>query len=102
MAPLDLANLSYTNKLFWETLTGPAAVSMWKVARRPYKAPDPPKDFSEPRWAILLFGTLCQVRFNPFFVAESVLNLVIDLRRQLPASNRLAPPETVLPGVREA
>ncbi|KAJ2918291.1 hypothetical protein MD484_g2082, partial [Candolleomyces efflorescens] len=58
--PLDLANLSYTSKSFWKTLTDPVAANMWKAARKPYKAPDPPRDFSEPRWAELLFGTLCQ------------------------------------------
>ncbi|KAJ2935035.1 hypothetical protein H1R20_g2022, partial [Candolleomyces eurysporus] len=60
MVPLDLANLSYTNKLFWEMLTGPVTASLWKTARAAYKAPAPPEDFSEPRWAMLLFGTMCQ------------------------------------------
>jgi hypothetical protein len=38
------------------------AVFVWREARGGYDAPDPPEDFTEQKWARLLFDNACQVR----------------------------------------
>lgn len=37
-------------------------VSVWKTAREAFDGPEPPEDWTEQKWAGLLFETTCQVR----------------------------------------
>jgi hypothetical protein len=62
LSPKDLISLSRTNKLFRETLLASNATTVWKGSREEYDAPEPPRDFTEPQWAALLFLTSCRVR----------------------------------------
>lgn len=39
----------------------PETEFLWRDARKAYQAPEPPEDFTEQRWAGLLFETTCQV-----------------------------------------
>ncbi|KAJ2935038.1 hypothetical protein H1R20_g2021, partial [Candolleomyces eurysporus] len=59
LSPKDLISLSRTNKLFRKTLLASNATTVWKAAREECNAPEPPRDFTEPRWAALLFLTSC-------------------------------------------
>jgi hypothetical protein len=58
VSPGDLLNMSRTNKLFGTT---PNVKSVWVASRSTVEAPEPPDDFTEVRWAKLLFHTNCQV-----------------------------------------
>jgi hypothetical protein len=50
-----------------KTLMSKQAITVWKAALKEWKAPDCPNDFSEPRWANLLFGgNVCQVSFRAY------------------------------------
>lgn len=42
-------------------MLSPNTITVWKAARELFNAPEPPQDFSEPRWAALLFEHSCQV-----------------------------------------
>ncbi|TEB37982.1 hypothetical protein FA13DRAFT_1725606 [Coprinellus micaceus] len=57
VSPGDLLNMSRTNKLFGTT---PNVKSVWVASRSTVEAPEPPDDFTEVRWAKLLFHTNCQ------------------------------------------
>ncbi|KAJ2935037.1 hypothetical protein H1R20_g2020, partial [Candolleomyces eurysporus] len=59
LSPKDLISLSRTNKLFRKTLLASTATTVWKAAREECNAPEPPRDFTEPRWAALLFLNSC-------------------------------------------
>ncbi|KAF9472586.1 hypothetical protein BDN70DRAFT_818449, partial [Pholiota conissans] len=61
LTPKDLINVSRTNKLFHDTLYSRSARMVWKEALRGQGAPECPRDLIEPRLAILLFGTTCEV-----------------------------------------
>lgn len=55
LAPKDLISLTRTSKMIRKTLTSPNFVTVWKSVRE-WKAPAPPQDYSEPRWAAFLYG----------------------------------------------
>ena len=59
------------------------ATSVWKAARERCGAPECPSNMSEPQWAVLLFGNLCQVcKIYSFVKGISVLTLGLnDLHR---------------------
>ncbi|RXW18806.1 hypothetical protein EST38_g7059 [Candolleomyces aberdarensis] len=59
LSPKDLISLSRTNKMFRKTLLASNATTVWKAAREECNAPEPPRDYNEPRWAALLFLTSC-------------------------------------------
>ena len=61
LGPKDIINLSRTSKIFRDTLLTRNATTVWKAAREREDAPDCPPFLSEPQWAVLLFGYLCQV-----------------------------------------
>ncbi|KAG6906534.1 hypothetical protein DXG01_013412 [Tephrocybe rancida] len=58
LEPKDLATLTRTSKALRETLMTRNTLTIWKPVREKYEIPEPPQDFSEPRWASLLFGDL--------------------------------------------
>ncbi|KAF5340338.1 hypothetical protein D9611_007911 [Ephemerocybe angulata] len=60
LSPKDLLNLSRTNKMFEELISGTRATSIWMEARKPYRVPEPPQFYSEWQWARLLFETRCE------------------------------------------
>ncbi|KAJ2918277.1 hypothetical protein MD484_g2103, partial [Candolleomyces efflorescens] len=60
LGPRDLLNLSRTNKEFCKMMLSSNTVTVWKAARQRFNAPEPPRDFTEPRWAALLFEHSCQ------------------------------------------
>ncbi len=66
VGPMDLVNLSRTNKALRDVLMSRKSIWVWLMARRNAgitKVPDPPDDMSEPAWALLLFGpAVCSVR----------------------------------------
>jgi len=63
---MDLVNLARTSKALRGVLMSRNSIWVWMVARRNAgitKVPDPPKDLSEPAWALLVFGpSVCSVR----------------------------------------
>ena len=62
LTPKDIIHLSRTSRVFRDTLMMKNATSVWKAARGRFAAPECPSNMSEPQWAVLLFGNLCQVR----------------------------------------
>ncbi|KIM35789.1 hypothetical protein M413DRAFT_449606 [Hebeloma cylindrosporum] len=60
LSPRDIINLSRTSRIFRDTLMTRNATSVWKGARERLGAPECPSAMSEPQWAVLLFGHLCQ------------------------------------------
>ncbi|GLB44772.1 hypothetical protein LshimejAT787_1801090 [Lyophyllum shimeji] len=80
--PGDLLSLARTNKSLRTTLMARGALTVWKAVRMGIKAPDPPKDFSEPRWAELLFGSvMCEC--CGITKANKVHSIDFALRRRL-------------------
>ena len=79
------------------------ATSIWKASRERLGAPDCPLNMSEPQWAVLLFGKVCQVRRFHGFVAIIALgmNNPIELRRERSSQARLWPPASGLYELRE-
>lgn len=67
LSPKDLLSVTQTNKLFYKTLLSPNAKSVWIAARAPLGVPEPPDDFTEARWAGLLFKSNCQVSMSCSF-----------------------------------
>lgn len=61
VSPGDLLNVSRTNRLFKTALMDPNEKRVWVASRSTLDAPEPPDDFTEVRWAKLLFHTNCQV-----------------------------------------
>jgi len=61
LSPKDIIHLSLTSRIFRDTLMMKNAISVWKSARERFGAPELPSNMSEPQWAVLLFGNLCQV-----------------------------------------
>jgi len=63
---MDLVNLARTSKALRGVLMSRKSIWVWMVVRRNAgmtKVPDPPKDMSEPAWALLVFGpSVCSVR----------------------------------------
>ncbi|KDR69739.1 hypothetical protein GALMADRAFT_160246 [Galerina marginata CBS 339.88] len=78
LSPRDIVNLARTTKVFRETLMSRGALTVWKLARERFDAPEPPSDMSEPGWAVLLFGNACQN-----CGAKNVQNVDFMLRRRL-------------------
>ncbi|RDB20616.1 hypothetical protein Hypma_012173 [Hypsizygus marmoreus] len=79
LPPKDLVSLSRTSKPLRQTLMSRNAITVWKAARESAEGPDPPHDFSEPQWAVLLFaGTNCQV-----CGAKGILNIDFFIRRRV-------------------
>ncbi|KAG6906315.1 hypothetical protein DXG01_014501 [Tephrocybe rancida] len=75
----DLVMLTRTSKLLRETLVARNALSVWKSIREEREVPEPPQDFSEPRWASLLFGgSWCQCCGAP-----NIQTIDFYLRRRL-------------------
>ncbi|KAG6847730.1 hypothetical protein H0H93_006293 [Arthromyces matolae] len=75
----DLVSLTRTSKSLRDTLSAPNALGVWKAVRVNAQVPDPPLDFSEQRWAILLFGgSLCQCCGT-----SGIHNIEFNLRRRL-------------------
>jgi len=62
LTPKDIINLSRTSRVFRDTLMTRNATSVWKASRERLGAPECPSNMSEPQWAVLLFGNVCQVR----------------------------------------
>ncbi|CAA7263085.1 unnamed protein product [Cyclocybe aegerita] len=60
LSPKDIINLARTSRMFRETLMTTNATTVWKTAREQVGAPDCPSYMSEPQWAVLLFGNVCQ------------------------------------------
>ncbi|KIM37065.1 hypothetical protein M413DRAFT_448779 [Hebeloma cylindrosporum] len=60
LSPKDIINLSRTSRIFRDILMTRNATSVWKAARERLGAPECPSVMSEPQWAVLLFGNLCQ------------------------------------------
>ncbi|KAJ3502257.1 hypothetical protein NLJ89_g8968 [Agrocybe chaxingu] len=60
LSPKDIINLARTSRIFRETLMTTNATMVWKTAREQVGAPDCPSYMSEPQWAVLLFGNICQ------------------------------------------
>ncbi|KAJ7185467.1 hypothetical protein C8R46DRAFT_379942 [Mycena filopes] len=56
LEPKDIIHLSRTNHLFRSHLLSPESSGVWKAAREKMDGPDPHADFSEQRWAHLLYG----------------------------------------------
>ncbi|KAF9464002.1 hypothetical protein BDZ94DRAFT_1257356 [Collybia nuda] len=77
LSPRDLVNLARTSKPLRETLIARHSTTVWKSARKNVGCPDCPSDFSELKWASLLFGTKCQVCSAP-----GVLRIDFFLRRR--------------------
>ena len=79
LTPKDIIHLSRTSRIFRDTLLTRNANSVWKAAREQCGAPECPPIMSEPQWAVLLFGNLCQVRKRYSFVKGiSVLSLCLN------------------------
>ncbi|KAF6746721.1 hypothetical protein DFP72DRAFT_620029 [Ephemerocybe angulata] len=62
LSPRDLLILTRTNTLFRKTLLEKNAQCVWVSARGFHGVPEPPSDFSERRWAGLLYSNHCQVK----------------------------------------
>jgi hypothetical protein len=56
----DLLNLTRTSKLFRATLASTQAKTIWRIARKGWDVPDPPKDIPEASWANLFLSFRCQ------------------------------------------
>jgi len=79
VAPSDLLNLSRTNMMLRKTLMSKQAITIWKAALEVWSAPECPSDFSEPRWANLLFGgNVCQM-----CGAKGIQRIDFGLRRRV-------------------
>ncbi|KAF8054259.1 hypothetical protein FPV67DRAFT_1133531 [Lyophyllum atratum] len=79
LAPRDLISLTRTSKVLRDTLVSSNARTVWKSVREAVKGPSPPQDFSEPRWAALLFGkAICECCHAP-----NVHGIEFALRRRL-------------------
>ena len=79
LTPKDIIHLSRTSRIFRDTLMMKNATSVWKAARERCGAPECPSTMSEPQWAILLFGNLCQVCKRYGFVKGiSILSLCLN------------------------
>jgi hypothetical protein len=61
LPPKDILSVSRASKNFRETLMTRSATTVWKAARNRLDAPECPSWMSEPAWAALLFGHICQV-----------------------------------------
>lgn len=62
LLPLDLLNLSRTNKSFRSLLLKRSSISIWQAAQAQVPGlPDCPEDINEPQYANLLFGNDCYV-----------------------------------------
>jgi len=59
--PKDILSLSRTSRVFRLTLSPSTARSVWRAALDKDGAPDCPSDWTEPRWAALLYDHHCQV-----------------------------------------
>ncbi|KAF8066606.1 hypothetical protein FPV67DRAFT_1582098 [Lyophyllum atratum] len=59
-SPKDLIALTRTNKTLRATLMTRNATTVWKSARDNIGCPECPSDFSEPKWAVLMFGSNCE------------------------------------------
>jgi hypothetical protein len=67
LKPADLLHLARSNRELRGLLMSKNSISVWKKVRRHLLTPSCPPDFSEPRWADLLFGgTNCQVNTDQF------------------------------------
>jgi hypothetical protein len=63
LPPEDLLTLCSVNRSFRNHLLDRNATTVWKAARQRTSCPAPLEDFSELRWAKLVFGRpLCEVR----------------------------------------
>jgi hypothetical protein len=77
LSPKDILSISRASKIFRETLMTRSATTVWKAARDRIGAPECPSWMSEPAWAALLFGHLCQVKF--VIILENVILLIVHL-----------------------
>jgi len=74
LSPKDIIHLSRTSRIFRNTLMMKISIFVWKAARERIGAPECPSNMSEPQWAVLLFGNLCQVgKKNPVFTVAQYL-----------------------------
>ncbi|KAF6746731.1 hypothetical protein DFP72DRAFT_1150833 [Ephemerocybe angulata] len=64
LPPRDLLHTARTDRLFRKTILNRGSMSVWKTSLEAYDTPEPPEDFSLPRWAALLFEPICQVCWN--------------------------------------
>lgn len=64
LPPRDLLHTARTDRLFRKTILNRGSMSVWKTSLEAYNTPEPPEDFSLPRWAALLFEPICQVCWN--------------------------------------
>ncbi|KAF9534027.1 hypothetical protein CPB83DRAFT_902697 [Crepidotus variabilis] len=60
LEPKDILNLARTTQAFRDVLMTKHATTVWKAARESIGAPDCPPIISEPHWASLLLGHICQ------------------------------------------
>jgi hypothetical protein len=68
--PKDLVVLTRASKPLRKVLLASNAITVWKETRERVGAPESFRDFSEPKWAGLLFGgTNCQVTRSKTFAS---------------------------------
>jgi F-box domain len=93
LTPKDIIHLSRTSRILRDTLMMRNATSVWKAARERCGAPECPSSMSEPQWAILLFGILCQVcKRCSFLKGISVLTLCLNDSHRIAARKTYSTP----------
>ena len=92
LTPRDIINLSRTSRIFRDTLMTRSTTSVWKASREQFGAPECPSNMSEPQWAVLLFGNVCQVRISHDPSVSVVIALCsAELRHEKHTQGRLWP-----------
>lgn len=67
LRPQDLISLAKTSKTLHRIFVTDDSSSLWSVARRTVGMPDLEAEMSEVKYALLLWGSACQVRFFLLF-----------------------------------
>ncbi|KAF8066603.1 hypothetical protein FPV67DRAFT_1495663 [Lyophyllum atratum] len=83
MSPKDLISLTRASKSLRAMLMTRNAITVWKSARENLGCPACPADFSEPRWAVLIFENHCENCGTKY-----VLNVDFGIRRRVCVSCR--------------
>ncbi|KAF6743385.1 hypothetical protein DFP72DRAFT_858918 [Ephemerocybe angulata] len=73
LPPRDLLHTARTDRLFRKTILNRGSMSVWKTSLEAYNTPEPPEDFSLPRWAALLFEPICQ--YTSGVLEQEVMNV---------------------------
>ncbi|KAF6740994.1 hypothetical protein DFP72DRAFT_791022, partial [Ephemerocybe angulata] len=61
LPPRDVLHVARTNRDVRHIVLSRTSKGMWKTCLKESGTPEPPEDFSAPRWAALLYDTECNV-----------------------------------------